>query len=535
MIECPQCGFRNPDGAEFCLNPSGCRSFLGYVGKKREPLPGGVTVSLSPSSITVAPGAEATCEVRVRNRSSIVDQFMVSIIGKGASWSVAEPAMLSLFPDAEATSTIRFRPPKSWDVPAGRMTFAIRVQSKATPGVETLQDGTLDVLDFTSAAAHLLPRTSHGSTTANYRLVLENLGNAPLRVNLEGSDPDELLTITADPPVIAVQPGKSGIVQIEVQPRIALQAGAPQARSFQVRAQPDAGVPLVVDGIMVQEPIPVPPPVAAPTVRRRWFPVALILIPLLLVAAAAAVFVPPLFSSKQLAPTGTGAPAVSSSRAEAYRRAVLADSPIVYYRMNEAEGGIAHDSSGHGVDVGFTGNVTVGADAGPFPGDRAIHFWGGYIAVPDRPAFRSNEITIEAWIHLTYRPTSYENLVSKASNDGYRVRVDANTLYPAFLDRGATNDLLDKNAVPIDRWVYLVFVGSSTGLLIYVDAHPDVVNSAAFIADATPGVEVQIGACSIGACAQMPEWFLGDLAHVAIYDHALSVLRIRAHYLAATQ
>jgi hypothetical protein len=535
MIECPKCGFRNPDDAEFCLNTSGCRTFLGYEGKKRESLPGGVMVSLSPSIITVAPGAEASCEVRVRNRSSIVDQFTVSIVGEGASWSVAEPAMLALFPDAEATSMIRFRPPKSSDVPAGRMTFAIRVQSKATPGVETVQNGMLDVLDFSSAAARLLPRTSRGSTTANYRLVLENLGNAPLRVNLEGSDPDELLTIKVDPPIIAVQPGKSGIVQVEVQPRTALQAGAPQARSFQVRAQPDVGIPLVVDGIMVQEPVPAPPPLVASPGRRRWFPVGLIAIPLLVVGAAAAVFVPRLFSSKHLAPTGTGSPPVSASRADAYRQAVIADSPIVYYRMSEASGGIAHDTSGHGIDVGFTGNVTVGADAGPFPGDRAFQFNGGYIAVPDSAAFRSKEITIEAWIYLTYRPTSFENLVSKASNDGYRVRIDANTLYPAFLDIGATNDLMDKTAVPMDRWVYLVFVGSSTGLRIYVDGHPDVVNAAAFVADANPGVEVQIGACSVGACAPMPEWFIGDLAHVAIYDHALSGPRIRAHYQAATQ
>src|SRR5205807_7539102 len=125
-------------------------------------------------------------------------------------------------------ATVRFRPPRSPEAKAGPTPFSIQAQSKAAPGVSASQDGILEVRPFSSASATLVPRTSRGTTLANYRLVLENSGNAPLRATLEGSDPDELLAITLDRPVAVVEPGQSLVVQVEVRPRAAITEGAPQ-------------------------------------------------------------------------------------------------------------------------------------------------------------------------------------------------------------------------------------------------------------------------------------------------------------------
>src|SRR5438445_8764975 len=292
MIECPKCGYRNADGSEFCQNPNTCGTFLGYEGKKLGPAPGGVALSNSPRTLGVDRGAQASCEIGVRNRGNIVDQFTLSVAGKPAGWAIIEPATLSLFPDAEATANVRFQPPKTWDSTAGRVQFSIRAQSKAAASAAASQDGMLEIGPFASATAKLVPRTSRGSASADHRLVIENAGNAPLRATVEGSDPDELLAISVDRPMLVVQPGKSEVVQVQVAPRTRLTDGAAQLRPFQIQVQPDMGAPLVAEGSMLQEPVapPAPPP-------KRRFPVALLLIPALLVAGRGPAFrLPPRLS-----------------------------------------------------------------------------------------------------------------------------------------------------------------------------------------------------------------------------------------------
>ena len=325
MIECPKCGYRNADGSEFCQNPNTCGTFLGYEGKKLEPLPGGVALSISPSTLAVEPGSQASSEIRVRNRGNIVDQFTLSVAGKPAGWAIVEPATLSLFPDAEGTAKVRFQPPKMWDSTAGRVQFSIRAQSKAAPGVFASQDGMLEIAPFASATAKLVPRTSRGSASADHRLVIENAGNAPLRATVEGSDPDELLAISVDRPMLVVQPGKSEVVQVQVAPRTRLTEGAAQLRPFQIQVQPDVGAPLVAEGSMLQEPVapPAPPP-------KRRFPVALLIIPALLIAGVGAAFLlPPLMSGTLLASTGgsPAAAAVSSGNSAATPTPAAASTP----------------------------------------------------------------------------------------------------------------------------------------------------------------------------------------------------------------
>src|SRR5256714_6854696 len=300
MIECPKCGYRNADGSDFAQNPNPGGPCLGYEGKKLGPLPGGVALSISPSTLAVEPGSQASCEIRLRNRGNVVDQFTLTVGGRPASWAIVEPATLSLFPDAEGTAKVRFQPPKTWDSTAGRVQFSIRAQSKAAASVAGSQDGMLEIGPFASATAKLVPRTSRGSASADHRLVIENAGNAPLRATVEGSDPDDLLAIRLDRPMLVVQPGKSEVVQVQVAPRTRLTDGAAQLRPFQIQGQPDMGAPLVAEGSMLQEPVapPAPPP-------KRRFPVALLIIPALLIAGVGAAFLlPPLMSGTLLASTG---------------------------------------------------------------------------------------------------------------------------------------------------------------------------------------------------------------------------------------
>jgi zinc ribbon protein len=307
MIVCTKCGFRNPDGTEFCAN---CGSFLEYVGKKTEALSGGVTLAVEPAVLAVKPGEEASCQVRVRNKSNIVDQYDISVTGEPSKWTLAEPTALSLFPDAEGLAKIRFRPIRSAQLPAGRKTFSIIVQSKASTSISAHQDGAVEVAPFEEATLAVVPRTSRGGASASHRIVVENRGNVPLQATLEAIDVDELLGFRFDNPMVTVPPGQSAYTQLLVEPRSSFPQGPPQPHAFKVQLA-SQGKPLTAtDATMLQEPIAPPPP---PPKRR--FPVALLLIPLLLLLGIGAVFLaPPLISGAFLANTGaTSTPGQSAA------------------------------------------------------------------------------------------------------------------------------------------------------------------------------------------------------------------------------
>lgn len=259
MIVCTKCGTRNEDGTEFCANP-GCRAYLGYVGKKTEALAGGITVAVAPTVITVKPGEEATAEIRIRNKSNVVDQYDIQVVGEPSRWTVAEPATLSLFPDAEGVAKVRFRPIRSPELPAGRKPFSINVQSKASGAISGHQEGAVELAPFLDAAIAITPRTSRGGTSASHRITIENRGNVPLHTVLDAADPDEALTFQFDNPVVSVPPGQSAFAQLTVQPRATFYDGPPQPHAFKVQLATDTPSPVAADATFLQEAVPRPIP-----------------------------------------------------------------------------------------------------------------------------------------------------------------------------------------------------------------------------------------------------------------------------------
>jgi hypothetical protein len=265
MIACTKCGFRNEDGAEFCANPS-CGAYLGYVGEKVATHPGAVTLLMAPAMITAQPGAMATSEIRVRNKSNIVDQYEIVVVGEARQWTVIEPNLLSLFPDKEGVATVRFSPPRSSEVRAGRKPFDIVVQSKASPDISAHQEGTIEVGAFHDPSIAITPRTGRGGESATYRLLLQNKGNAALQATLDGSDPDDLLAFTFDQPTVVLEPGAMVNAQLQVNARATFYDGPPQPHAFKVQLNAGGLPPTAADATFLQEAIPRPVPRKFPVV-----------------------------------------------------------------------------------------------------------------------------------------------------------------------------------------------------------------------------------------------------------------------------
>jgi hypothetical protein len=214
----------------------------------------GAIAVLGTRSIAVAPGAQASAEIRVRNNGTVVDQFTLQVLGDAAAWSTAEPPVISLFPGAEQTARITFKPPRSPDVPAGPLAFGVRVASQEDPAGSVVEEGQLQVGAFSETSAELAPRTSRGRTSATHDLAIDNRGNTVLNASVAGLDPDRTLAYDIKPPAMVIDPGAAAFTKVAVKPRKRFWRGQPRTHSFQL--QLDGGpAPVLVGGSMLQEPI----------------------------------------------------------------------------------------------------------------------------------------------------------------------------------------------------------------------------------------------------------------------------------------
>jgi hypothetical protein len=214
----------------------------------------GASVTLQERAIAVEPGGEARLGVRVRNAGQVVDQFALQVLGDAAAWATVEPPALSLFPGAEEAVTVRFRPPRSPEVPAGQRPFGIRVVSHEDQGA-VVEEGTLGIGPFRQTSAELVPRSSRGSRSAMHELAVDNNGNVPIDVYLSGGDPDGALSIGFRPPALAIAPGRAGFSRVRVSPRRTFLTGQPRSLPFRLQVAPTGEPPIAVDGAMVQGPV----------------------------------------------------------------------------------------------------------------------------------------------------------------------------------------------------------------------------------------------------------------------------------------
>jgi hypothetical protein len=215
----------------------------------------GATAVLSSPSLAVEAGEEVSCEVTVRNNGTVVDQFTFEVLGNAAPWSAVEPASLSLFPDAEESVLVWFRPPRSADVPAGSVPFAVRVSSREDPEGSVVEEGILEISHFVDAFAELSPRTSRGRRAAWHDLSYNNRGNSRVESKVTAADPDKLLSFVVSPPRLGTEPGAASFARVRVTARKLLWRGTPQTIPFQVTVTPDGATPTLLDGSMVQEPV----------------------------------------------------------------------------------------------------------------------------------------------------------------------------------------------------------------------------------------------------------------------------------------
>jgi hypothetical protein len=210
------------------------------------------TATLASKGVTVTPGGEAVTEVRIRNSGTVVDQFTLEVLGDASAWAIVEPAVVPLFPGAEAVARVRFKPPKSPSVLAKAIPFAVRVKSREDARASLVEEGVVEVGPFNDTTAELIPRTAKGSTRARAQLALDNRGNVRVNARLTAADPDRKLNFTIAPPALTTEPGTVGFASIRINPRTRFLTGPPRLAPYKVNVHQDGLPTITVDGSMQQ-------------------------------------------------------------------------------------------------------------------------------------------------------------------------------------------------------------------------------------------------------------------------------------------
>lgn len=234
--------------------------------------------------------------------------------------------------------------------------------------------------------------------------------------------------------------------------------------------------------------------------------------------------------------TGNGTPLY------AYVAAVLADSPLVYLRLDEASGTSCADASGNsrtGTTVNTpTRNVTPGS--GGVGNGKAVTLASASsqkITIPSASVFNGRTVfTLECWVKFTSLPAAggggFAWLVAKDHSWNFAFWNDAGPtpkLYcnPSHFGSGGGARTVSWSP-STGTWYHLVVTCDGTDTKFYVNGVQQGATQTLSVGtpDAGTSSDVEIGAINSGG------YLDATVDEVAIFPTALSATRIAAHYAA---
>ncbi len=241
----------------------------------------GAWVSSLPAPLSVVPGEETVFSIRVGNTGSLVDQFSVAILGDPARWTAVTPAEIRLLPDTQGEVEIRLQPPRIPSTRAGPTTLGVRVASREDPAGSVIRQAVVDVAAFEQTVSTLTPPIARHRSAADYTLTVSNQGNQAITAVYGAQDPEGILSFTAAPLSLAVDPGGRGEATIRATGPPLL-VGRPRRLPFRVGVRTNVSAPSsppsIVEATLVQTPL------------LPWWlvPVAVVLVLLLTLVLASA-------------------------------------------------------------------------------------------------------------------------------------------------------------------------------------------------------------------------------------------------------
>lgn len=135
----------------------------------------------------------------------------------------------------------------------------------------------------------------------------------------------------------------------------------------------------------------------------------------------------------------------------------------------------------------------------------------------------TGNVTINAWIRHNGTGSSVGNYMSKAQNNGYRMRRNGTSGAPLWIY--SYGNLVSGGAIYDNAWYMVTGVFSSTGLRAYIDGNLVAQNSSPYSPASLALDNMYIGAYTAGH-----ELFGGNIWNAQVYSSALTAEKIQQNY-----
>lgn len=227
-----------------------------------------------------------------------------------------------------------------------------------------------------------------------------------------------------------------------------------------------------------------------------------------------------------------------------YSAAVLADTPLAYYRLGETSGTTMVDSSGNGHNGVYDAGVTVGATgllagdtdkALDLPGTGGV---GGRTNGTGATWMLSTAVTAECLIQLDSTPTGDIAFVCRqqvADSDsnlkswvlGYFAGLGFT--FQVFVNNSATNSYVHFGTVATGTRYHLAGTYDGSTIRLYINGTQVTSGALSGTLNAAAGTHLEVGMSGHSNLYRLD----GRIDEAAFYGSALSATRIAAHYAAA--
>jgi hypothetical protein len=217
---------------------------------------------------------------------------------------------------------------------------------------------------------------------------------------------------------------------------------------------------------------------------------------------------------------------------------ILSDSPVAYWKLDEASGAMMLDSTANAHNGTYTGvGITYQAVGAILPNpDFAALFNGssGASTVPNNAALNPPAVSAEAWFYPTSYGTTYARILDKGGDcdgGGYDLEFNAvglNGVRWVIWDVSTPTNLDSDAVVPLNQWTHVVGTFDGTNMKMYVNG---VLQSAHPTATMSVNGQALTIAVENGTCTE--NYFPGRLDELAIYDHVLTAVQVGRHYNAS--